>query len=237
MVTNYAHRGASQYAPENTLAAFFLGIEMGADGIETDVRRTKDGILILFHDGKLERVTGMEGSISDYTYEELLGMNFGYYKGDKYKNERLVTLEDFLKYFSGKDLSLAIELKDGGIEEEVLKAVYKYGCSSKSTITSFELEYIKKARMLDKTIAIGYLTDEITEDTLETLSSLGIKQICPKARYLEADKVTLAKAKGFSVRAWGVKDTELMNKALNCGVDGMTVNFPDKLAEALKSRL
>ena len=72
---NYAHRGASSYAPENTMSAFYLGLRRGANGIETDVQRTKDGVLVLFHDDTLKRVTGQEGSIQDYTYEELQGFD------------------------------------------------------------------------------------------------------------------------------------------------------------------
>lgn len=67
----YAHRGASHYCPENTMMAFYMGMQMGANGIETDVRRTRDGLLVLFHDETLTRVTGAEGSIADYTYDEL----------------------------------------------------------------------------------------------------------------------------------------------------------------------
>jgi glycerophosphoryl diester phosphodiesterase len=74
---NYAHRGASTYAPENTLAAFYLGLEMGADGIETDIQRTSDGILVLFHDDNMMRICGLPKSISDYTYQELIRIDFG----------------------------------------------------------------------------------------------------------------------------------------------------------------
>ena len=68
---NYAHRGASHYAPENTLMSFYLGMQMGANGIETDVHRTKDGVVVLFHDDTITRLTGKEGAIADYTLEEL----------------------------------------------------------------------------------------------------------------------------------------------------------------------
>ena len=68
---NYAHRGASEYLPENTLLAFYTGIYMGANGIETDVQRTRDGVLVLFHDDTLQRVTGQSGCIADYTFEQL----------------------------------------------------------------------------------------------------------------------------------------------------------------------
>ena len=68
---NYAHRGASEYAPENTLSSFYLGLMQGANGIETDVRKTKDGVLVLFHDNTLDRVTDASGAVSDYTWEQL----------------------------------------------------------------------------------------------------------------------------------------------------------------------
>ena len=71
----YAHRGASEYAPENTLMSFYLGVQMGANGIETDVRQTKDGVLVLFHDETLDRVTDGAGNICDYTFEELQKFN------------------------------------------------------------------------------------------------------------------------------------------------------------------
>ena len=75
MFVNYAHRGASEYTPENTMLAFNLGIYMGANGIETDVQLTKDGIPVLFHDNTIIRMTGEEGSISDYTFDELQNFN------------------------------------------------------------------------------------------------------------------------------------------------------------------
>ena len=107
---NYAHRGASEYAPENTLSSFYLGLLQGANGIETDVQRTKDGILILFHDDMLERVTNSTGFISDYTFNELKRIKvYGESVSDFY--DGIVSLEEFLQRFSGYDINFAIELK------------------------------------------------------------------------------------------------------------------------------
>ena len=234
MIINSAHRGASAYAPENTFASFYLAIEMNADGIETDVQKTRDHVLVLFHDEKLNRITGQSGSISDFTYSELLDFDFGGYKGNKYKNERIVTLYDMLKYLGGKDLKFIIEIKVEDIEEDVLKIIYKFNCDSKVTITSFNLCSLKKIRDLDSTIEIGFLTDEIKESTLRSLENWNIKQICPNIEFIDYQKVQYAKKLGYSVRCWGVKTIELMHKALQCGIDGMTVDFPDKLAEVLK---
>jgi hypothetical protein len=92
---NYAHRGASTYAPENTFLAFYTGIYMGANGIETDVKMTKDGVLVLFHDSTVTRLTGAEGSVSDYTLEEHVEVDTLPVKSD-IKTERPVrsTLSD-----------------------------------------------------------------------------------------------------------------------------------------------
>ena len=67
----YAHRGASEYCPENTLLSFYTGVYMGANGIETDVQRTKDGTLVLFHDANIKRMTGVDCEVASIDYKEL----------------------------------------------------------------------------------------------------------------------------------------------------------------------
>ena len=81
---NYAHRGASAYAPENTLAAFYMGWQMGANGIETDVQRTKDGVLVLFPDNELMRIAGRPEAIHDLIYVELLQIELGLTTGERF---------------------------------------------------------------------------------------------------------------------------------------------------------
>ena len=110
MFVVYAHRGASEYAPENTMSSFQLGVSMGANGIETDVRKTKDGVLVLFHDGNFKRVIGCEGQISDYTYEELMQFRVKNEKTDT--EDIIISFEDFLRYLGFRDLQFAIELKE-----------------------------------------------------------------------------------------------------------------------------
>ena len=98
----YAHRGASHYCPENTLMSFYMGMRLGANGIETDVQRTKDGVLVLFHDDTLDRVTGFCGAVSDYTYEQLCRM----YVKEHGLFDRIPTLEDFLDRFAFREAPL-----------------------------------------------------------------------------------------------------------------------------------
>lgn len=234
MFMNLAHRGASAYAPENTMSAFCKSIEFEADGIETDVRISKDGHLILFHDKTIDNKTNGTGTVSQYTLKELMALDTGSWFSEKYKGERLVTLEEFLHFFGRHDIIFAIELKEIGIEKQVLDLIYKYDIKEKTTITSFSYENIREVRKIDSDIDIGQLIKKIDVETIDKLKAIGAKQICPKAILLEKKDVILAKQHNFSVRAWGVKDEALMKKMLDFGVDGMTVNFPDKLKAYLE---
>lgn len=229
---NFAHRGASEYAPENTLMSFYLGLYMGANGIETDVQKTKDGVLVLFHDDTLERVTGQPGAISDYTFLEL--QSFDVCKDGL--TDKIVSLEDFLARFAYRDITLAIELKEKGLEKEVCELVYKYGAEKKCTITSFRYDALTAMKKCAPNLKLGYLTLEVTDELLDKMKLDGIDEICPRAEGLTVEDVWKWQKLGFNVRAWGVSDEELMKAVLRAGADGMTCNFPDKLFAALKEK-
>ena len=233
MIINYAHRGASEYFPENTMRSFYAGLEMRADGIETDIQRTKDGVLVLHHDDTLKRIVGIDQPVSDFTYEELLKMDFGAFKGEKFAGEKIVTLDTFLTRFGAMPLTLALEIKQAGVEADVLACVEKHCCRDRVIITSFKWESIAEVRRLDETIRIGFLTREITPEVLDLLESHRMQQICPIVEKATSEGMALARERGFSVRFWGVKNEELMRKAMELGGDGMTINFPDKLTAAL----
>lgn len=229
---NYAHRGASEYAPENTLSSFYLGLLQGANGIETDVRRTKDGTLVLFHDDTLDRVSDSSGNVSDYTYEELRKIKIrgkctnGFY-------DRIVTLREFLDKFHSYDISFAIELKGEGVEEETLAMAKEYGIMNKTTFTSFKFEYIEKIKELDSTARVGWLTSDVSDEAVRKLISMGGEEFAPKAQLITPELMKSWRDLDLGVRAWGVSNLELMENMCKLGVDGMTVNFPDKLTEYL----
>jgi len=230
MFINYAHRGASEYAAQNTLAAFYLGLACQANGIETDIRRTADGKLILFHDKTLDATTNGSGLVSEHNWEELRFLTvYG-----KIVNDRILTFEEFLERFSFRDLQFAIELKQKGLEEDVSHLIYEYSMQDKVIITSFSYEFLKKMRDYSPKLKIGWLTKDIESDTVKKLKSISGQQICPKAELLNTESVAWLKSEGFSVRAWGVSDTTLMENCVNAGVDGMTVNFPDLLYKYLE---
>jgi glycerophosphoryl diester phosphodiesterase len=218
------------------MTAFCLALYMGADGIETDVRRSADGRLVLFHDATMKRICGLDEPVESLPWDQLLKLDFGGYRGPVFRHEKIVLLEDFLRYFGDKEIVFAIELKGADVEIPTVQMLYQFGVGEKSTVTSFHLEYLRKVRSFDHKIHLGYLTERINDEILSLLERESIGEICPKAEFLAPDAVAKAKEQGFSVRAWGVKTRDLMEKTVLCGVDGMTVNFPDALASFLKTR-
>lgn len=231
---NYAHRGASEYAPENTRSSFYLGLLQGANGIETDVRRTKDGALVLFHDKTLDRVSDASGDVCEYTLDELKRIKiFGNSTRGFY--DRIITFREFLEIFSAYDISLAIELKGENVEEETLALVKEFGIMHKTTFTSFRFEYIRKIKELDPSARIGWLVSSMEDSTLQQLAAIHGEEIAPNASLITNELVERIRNEGLGVRAWGVSNVELMKKMCELGVDGMTVNFPDRLYEYLHS--
>lgn len=232
MFVNYAHRGASEYTPENTLLAFYTGVYMGANGIETDVQMTKDGILVLFHDDTILRLTGAPGSVRDYTLEQLRQFTFE----NKGLTDKIVVFEDFLQQFGWRDLTFAIEIKQAGIEDKTVDMIRKYGIQSKTIVTSFMLDSVRATKQYAPEQKVGFLTREINDEMLQQLKDMGAEQFCPEAPDVTAETVARWHAQGFEVRAWGVKDEGLMRQVYDAGAEGMTVNFPDKLTKYIEEK-
>lgn len=226
----YAHRGASEYAPDNTFCSFYLGLLMGANGIETDVRKTKDGVLVLFHDDRLEWHTSGEGDVSEYTLEEIKKIKV--YKDEKHDfYDRIITLEDFLEHFYFRDITFAIEIKQKGTAGEIIDILEKYNMCGKTILTSFDYESIKQAKEYMPKYRVGWLTENSGENEISSLHAISAEQICPKGEYLSREKVDMLHEEGFNVRAWGIFNIDIMKQVYDSGADGMTVNFPDKLLE------
>ena len=237
MFVNYGHRGACAYAPENTMSSFKKALELGVNGIELDLQKTKDNKIVIFHDDIIDNKSNGKGKIRDYTYEELLKFDFGSWFDIKYKDEKIVLFEDFAKEFLKMNLTFAIELKQEGIEKYVLDIIKKYSSCENIYITSFNLDYLKEFRKLDKNIKISWLiTEKINENNINELLKINGNQICPKAEDVTKEDIDLANKNGLGVRLWGIRNEEIMKKVFDLNTEGMTVNFPDKLTELINKK-
>ncbi|MBO7158261.1 MAG: glycerophosphodiester phosphodiesterase [Clostridia bacterium] len=136
-----------------------------------------------------------------------------------------------MEKFSSYDLQFAIELKGEGVEAETLEMIKEFGLMDRTVFTSFQYAYIKKTKELDPEAKVGWIISEVSEQVIEDLLAIGAEQIVPKADPLTAEQVKRCREAGLDVRGCCVSKLGLMRKLCGLGVDGMTVNFPDRLYE------
>lgn len=211
----YSHRGESSYACENTMTAFYLAYLVNSDGIETDVRKTKDDVLVLIHDKTVDRTSKFSGKVADYTYKELLNMDFG---NEKYNGEKIVKLDDFLKYFSDKKIYIFLELKEKNYEESIVKMVEKYN-TPYITLISFKYDILRKIRTLSKKIKLGWLIYDLNEKSLNESKEIKLEQVLVTSVCLDENDVKILHDNNFIVTAWGVLNKLDIKRLKKIGVD------------------
>ncbi len=154
-----AHRGYSSQFPENTLISFEGAVDIRADMIELDVQLSKDGVIMVYHDGNLSRL-GLSGSVADYSYEELCAIDVGSAFGGEYVGERMPTLPEVLELIRDTDLGIYLELKDigevQGFEEAVLTATNSYDMTERCVFASFNYQYLQHLKELNPQVSILY---------------------------------------------------------------------------------
>jgi glycerophosphoryl diester phosphodiesterase len=231
-----AHRGASSYAPENTLAAFDLAIRMGVHHIELDVHCTSDGHIVVIHDDTVNRTTNGAGPVTSYTLAALQELDAGSWFGDSYAGERIPTFAEVLKRYTGR-VHIHTEIKghSASLVPRTADLVRQYGMVGQVTITSFQQMRLEEMRTYAPEFPTGWLVGEVNEAIITQARALGLTQLCPNAKTVTSELVRRLHAEGFVVRAWGVATEELMQQVVIAGADGMTVNFPDKLIAHLQS--
>lgn len=235
----WAHRGASAYAPENTLEAFRKAVTLRADGVELDVQLSKDGEVVVVHDERLERVSNGTGYVKDHTLQELKRMNFG--DLDSIDFTQIPTLQEVYQLLSPTDLLVNVELKTGifpyeGIEEKVLRIAEDYGMEQRVFYSSFNHESLINIRNLDSSAKTGLLYSDgwyhlfdYAKNTIGVYALLPAFFLLQKEGYVEA-----AHEAGFAVYPWTANESADIRRCISEGVDGFATNKPD-LARVLMS--
>jgi glycerophosphoryl diester phosphodiesterase len=226
------HRGAAGLAPENTFAGFDLALDLGVDGIETDVQRTKDGTLVLFHDDRLDKTTNGAGVLQATSWQELQKLDAGSWFDAKYAGERIPLLVAALDRY-GTRTQFDLEVKQVGIEDEVLSVVEELQLLDRITFTSQNFPTLCDIREKNPLARLGYITGDVSEENLTRVVGARIQVFCPRAEKVTRHLVDQCHSLGLFVRACGKRDTELMRNAISAGVDGMTFDFPDVLLREL----
>lgn len=224
-----AHRGYSSMFPENTMAAFEGACELGVDYIELDVQLSKDGVPVLFHDTDMKRLTGQEGLISDYTYEELQSFDVGSWFNASFAGEGIPTLQMALEYIGTQNCKVYLELKDcgqiPGFEESIVEVVRNTGMQDRIVYASFNYEYLKKIKELDSNSKILYNT---TSDKKTILQEYPAEFYGLYLESATADLIDAVHDAGSKAFAWTVTTPEEMTNLIAMGIDGIVTNDPGR---------
>jgi glycerophosphoryl diester phosphodiesterase len=234
-MTVIGHRGAAALAPENTWAGFDLALALGVDAIETDVRAARDGVLVLLHDERVDRTTDGTGPVQEIDWPALQRLDAGAWFDARYAGQRIPALDATLARY-GRRTHLVLEIKQAGAETAALAMVRSSSLLERVTFTSFSFQVAAWLKATCPEARVGYLSPEVGPEVVDRIIDAGLDQFCPPAGSVTPDLVSDWQARGLEVRAWGVRDIELMHRAIRAGVDGMTVDFPDLLLEALGRR-
>jgi glycerophosphoryl diester phosphodiesterase len=222
-----AHRGASAARPENTLSAFALALEQGADMIEIDLHRTRDGALVVAHDEDLERLGG-RGEIGDATLAEIRQLDAG-------EGQRVPTLDEVLDRF-GARIPFNLELKRGsaaeypGLERATLEAVERRGLLDQTLFSSFQDAVLERLRGLAQTARIGVLVGPRSSGRwLERARAVGAETVHFWVSLVNEDVIEAAHAAHLGVLVYTVDAVNEMRRLLGLGLDGLFTNRPDRL--------
>ena len=248
---NVAHRGASYIAPENTLAAYHAAIAAGADGAECDLFRSVDGVVFLSHDRSPRRTMGgMDGDLTQMTFAQIRQLDAGSWKGPQFKGEKVPSLGEYLRLLKDTTCHPVIEIKQRGIEEDVLKVIRENEMVDVSTIISFSVDDVRNIRRLEPSIAIAWLYSEdlrdkgTAEENAERLAEMLIRRcreldivILDLAHHLLSPKlIQLLNEADIHVWAWTVNDAAAMSRYLDWGVVSITTDRPELMTRILEER-
>jgi glycerophosphoryl diester phosphodiesterase len=248
----FAHRGGSALAPENTLAAFDNGLALGAHGLELDLRLSRDGIVVVHHDGLLDRTTNLKGPVAARTAGELSRADAGFFFRDRRgfpfrgRGIGVPTLADvLLKY---RDVRIILELKGDGAElvRATVEAVRTAGAIDRVCLGAFSGRALRAARTVEPALATSASGSEVRWALYRSWCRLPI----PRVRYagyqipewagrthvVTPRFIAAAHRAGLAVQVWTVDEPADARRLLAWGVDALITDRPDLMVPLVRDR-
>lgn len=218
MFLKVGHRGARAYEIENTIESFKKAIELGVNAIEFDVRKTKDGKLVVIHDDNLKRVFGTEIAINQATLKELKQIT-----GDK-----IPTLAEALQFIDKKVEKLLIELKEIGCEKDVLEVIKKEKLHDHVIIVSFHEDVLSEVRRLNTKIETGLIYAK-HKNPIASALKLNAQYLIPLYKLTHTKNIQDAHKNNLKVIVWTINTKQEAKVYMDKGVDGIASDKPDIL--------
>ncbi len=228
----WAHRGASAYAPENTLHAFQKAIDMHADGVELDIQLTKDNRIVVIHDEWIDRTSNGTGWVKDLTLAELRQFNYNV-THPEYEHADIPTMEEVLDLFRPTDLTIDIELKTGVVfydhlEERILDLVKAKGMEDRVNYSSFNHYTCKRIKELKPDAEVGFLYMDGPIGMPQYAKMHGMDAVNPWIPNLQYPHFAEDCAKeGLKINVWTVDEEEHIIACIKAGANSIITNRPD----------
>ena len=233
-----AHRGASHAAPQNTLAAFRMAAEQGADGVELDVQLSADGIPVVIHDAEVSSLTDGTGWVHNLTLAQLKALDAGGHFGPHFAGEPIPTLEEVLTALDRR-LLVNIELKYQPkrvrqLAAAVAEVVRRTGDMQRIWFSSFRPYALHMIRRLIPEVPCGFLYGGLDLGKPLFVGITPHEALHPQARLVRPGRVARAHQQGRRVVVWTVDDVRQAQKLAAWGVDALITNEPARLLAALR---
>ncbi|CAG7641013.1 Glycerophosphodiester phosphodiesterase [Paenibacillus solanacearum] len=233
-----AHRGAKGEAPENTLAAFRLGLEQGCDAIELDIHLSKDGEIIVIHDATMDRTSDMTGTVNKLTLAEIKQADAGKWFDEKYAGEKVPTLEEVFDLVP-EHIMINVEIKGSynrKLELALADLMKRKNRVHNVVISSFDHKCLVFMKLLLPDVRIGLLYDCNIgrHSALAATTGVPVFSLHPNAKRIDKEDVRDAVEQGLQVYAYTINDAAKMEQAIDAGISGIITDFPGRLREILK---
>ncbi|GMA59795.1 glycerophosphodiester phosphodiesterase [Alicyclobacillus fastidiosus] len=230
----WAHRGYAGRYPENTLVAFVAGAEVGAEGIECDVRLTKDGQFVILHDECVDRTTNGHGRVADLSLEEIQDLDAGAWFHDAFVGTRIPTLETLVDYIAQYPRRIALNLEwkvpvpDDALMRRAFDVICRAGIFEQVLHSSFHEEILRAIRRVIPNTRVALLTEPGREahEVIQAAKAIGAVAIHPDFRQVTPRFVRRAHQSGLRVHPYTVDDAKMMAWMEECGVDAIITNWP-----------
>ena len=227
------HRGASAYAPENTVAAFDEAIRLGARAIEFDLRLTSDGTPVVLHDETVNRTTNGHGRVADLSHFDLLRMDAGSWFHTRFMGTRVPTLNEALMAI-GPHARPVIELKVPVPPLLLLNALRRYDLEEDALVLSFEPAWLYPLRTASQKVPLGLLSDawslDLPRQARELTASTGPAAdgvLCLNVDILGTTQVAAAEEQGLEVWCFTANDVGMVAACAAMGATGIITDRPD----------
>jgi glycerophosphoryl diester phosphodiesterase len=248
------HRGAAGRAPENTLASFTRGLELGATILESDIHATRDGVPVLIHDSSVDRTTDGCSPVAELRLEELRELDAGHHfstdQGESFpergRGVRIPTLEEAFEAFPDARFNLEIKAKPEALITGVIELVEKFRRAERTLLTAGENSIMLELRRQRKARNVSFAIGASTADILavvrvalangpapEDVMALQIPEDFGGRPLVTRELIEFAHGAGIAVHVWTINEPEQMSRLLALGVDGLVTDHPERMAELL----